>query len=247
MSAPNVNFKFDGSELNEALKKMALVSDKEPAEIVNKKSFFIFRDAAANMKAVSQEEIKTELEASSAHQLVRLKSGKYSRAKKHIATFFGGSEFPLLAAIVQARARKSGKPSPWSGVTRSEGANRMLDAMRTTYAARQKSRGYFQKGFVGLRYLFRKSWSKATGAAGSIGGVNRLANIADGVPAHSGSAKAVATFFMVSPKHDLKDALDKYASPVLQNAFDKEAGETSRAADEKQFADAIRAVGIKVT
>lgn len=245
-----VKFNFDTREFNAALSAMSNVSEELPSKIVNKKTFFIFRSAAKNMKVVEKEQIAKELGAAPAHVLVKLKNGNYSRAKSRVKNFFGeGDEkgdFNLLAAIVQSRAKKSGKPSPWAGVDRATGAQRMLEAMRVIYSSRQKARGYFQKGFVSLRYIFKKAWGKAGGDF--IGGsVNKLEKIANGSPAASRQSKAVASFWMVSPKHDIKDALDKYASPVLQRAFDEESEDTFRAAAEKEYKDALKFIGIKVS
>ena len=244
-----VQFKFDTSELNAALKKLGEVSDKLPSEIVNKKSFFIFRDAAEKMKAVEKETIQTELGASAAHVLRRLKNGKYSRAKNNVKMFFGqgsgnDADLPLAVAILQSRASK-GKPSPWKGVDRITGAQRMTEALRKFYQARQKSRGYFKKGFQQLRGIFRKSANNLSG--GGREGENGQLRISNAKPASKNTSKAIAEFWMESPKHDKKDAIDKYASPVLQAAMDKEASSTAQHADEEQFKEAIRALGIRVT
>lgn len=248
-----VSFKFDATELNQAIASLSVVSDKLPSEIVNQKSFFIFRDAAEHMQVVEKQTIAVELgaEANSYQLLTKLESGKYSRAKKNLRTFFGQGDgetgdFPLLAAIVQSRASKSGKPSPWAGVSRVVGAQRMADAMQKIYGARQKSRGYFQKGFVNLRYLFKKATRKLATPGASTAPAGRSDHIANGVPAREG-ARAVATFFVKSTNHDQEDALDKYASPVLQAAFDREASSTAERAAELEYISAIKALGIKVS
>lgn len=247
---PNaVSFKFDSSELNRELVRLSVLSDKAPADIVNRKSFFIFRDAEKNMKAVEAQTIKDELgaEAASFQLLTRLKSGRYSRSKKNLRTFFGqgagkDEDFPLLAAIIQARARKSGKPSPWKGKDRQAGAAAMQEAMQKVFSSRQSARGYFKKGFANLRYLFKRA-TKATGNTTPPEG--KSDHIANGTIARGN--RAIATFFVKSTDHDKNDALDKYASPVLQAAFDREASSTAEHVDELEFKDAIKALGIKVT
>ena len=260
-----VNFKFDASEMDAALAKLSLVSDKLPSELVNQKGWRIFQKAVWWMKAVEAETIKTELEASAATELVLVgrrgvgKGLRYSRARKNIKMFFGdysGNGFPLAAAIIQARSGKegSGKLSPWYGVSRAEGAKRMLDAMRRFYGARQKSRGYFKACFATIRDVFKSRQGSLPmsdpGSRGS-GTVSSLARdkgrISDAEPAVKGAKLAKATFWLQSPKHDIKDAMDAHASPVLQAAFDEESEVTFQHAAELEYVQAIKALGIRVS
>lgn len=255
-----VRFKFNPTELNSALKRLAVVSNKTPAELVNQKGYRIFQKAVWWMKAVEKETIEKELGAAAATQLVRTKSGRFSRAKKNVRTFFGqgaGNQenFPLAAAIIQSRSGRNCKSSPWKGVDRATGAQRMLDAMRKLYGARLKSRAYFKATFATIRDVFRNSTKKSLpfsdpNSRGS-GTKQSLARdkgrIADAKPAASRGSFAKADFWLVSPKHDKKDALDKYAAPVLQKAFDAEAGDTWKRAVEEEYKQAIKALGIKVS
>ncbi len=253
-----VQFKFDASQLQESLKRLAVVSDKLPSEIVNQKGWRIFQKSVWGMKAVSKETIQSELGASAGHVLVRLKSGKYSRAKKNVRMFFGqgagdDENLPLAVAILQSRAQR-GSPSPWKGVDRATGAQRMTEALRKFYGARQKSRAFFKATFGVIRDTFKAVSVKSSGLAGASDGIpkagsllERKGKIADAVPARQGSSKAVSTFWLQSPKHDAKDAVDQYAGPVLQKAMDDEASSTAQHAAEKEYKDAIAALGIKVT
>ncbi len=256
--AGGVSFKFDMSEMNESLRRLTVVSDKLPSELVNQKSWRIFQKATWWMKAVEKETIQQELGASAALELVKLKSGRFSRSKKNIRQFFGQGngtgDFPLLAAIIQSRAGKGGKPSPWKGVDRATGANRMLDEMRKVYGARQKSRGYFKACFATLRDVFKQASGKLPFSSASSRGSGTVASlardrgrIADGNPAAKNSSVATASFWIVSPKHDIKNALDKHAALILQRAIDEEASSTAQHAAEKEYRGAIAALGIKVT
>lgn len=251
---PQVSIKFDGREMDAALKKLALVSDKLPSELVNQKSYRIFQKSVWGMKAVEKSTIDRELGATPAQLLKKLKSGKYSRAKKNIRQFFGQGDgdsegFPLAAAIIQARAGRSGKPSPWKGVDRATGAQAMLDAVRKMYGARQKSRAYFKATFATIRDVFKRAGAKKGLNIGNenVRGANAQGRIADAQVAPKNKATATAKFWLESPKHDIKDALEKYASPVLQSAMDTEANSTAQHADEIEFKNVIKALGIRVT
>ena len=262
MSVVNIN--FDATELNQALAKMAVVGDKLPSELVNQKGQFIFSRAAKNMKSVQRETIQTELGASAAQVLVKLKSGRFSRAKKHVRTFFSAgdsdSEMPLLAAIIQARSKRSGKPSPWKGVDRATGGKMMLEAMQKVYSARQKSRAYFKRCFAVAREIYRrrpkeivkfdaaKLFSEKITEVFEVGDLmERAGKMADVTLAKKDEPRAVSTFWIKSTERDTKDALDKYAAPVLQAAVDAEAESTFEHAAEREYKDAIKAFGIKVS
>ena len=258
-----VKITFDVSELNRALAALNVVSDKLPSELVNQKGFFIFSRAAKNMKVVSKETITGELaqNATVAHDIVRLKSGKASRAKKLTKMFFGmgnivegqRESFSLMAAIVQSRATKKGK-SFFKGKSKGEGIEAFQTAMRTVFNARIKSRGYFARCFGVAREVYRRANKLKSGKVFSttdsfnVGSLmERRGKMADVTTAKEGQATALSTFWIKSTSRDTKDALDKYAAPVLQAAFDAEAEETFRHEAEEQYKAAIRALGIKVS
>ena len=253
-----VSFKFDMTEMNKALASLNTVSNKLPSELVNQKSWRIFQKATWWMPQVSAATISGELGASARLRILKsgARKGQYARSKK--ANFFGQGEgsqdsFPLLAAIVQSRST-SENPSPWKGVNRATGAKQMIDAMKKVYGARQKSRAYFKACFATIRDVFKQSRGslpfsdpKSRGA-GTVASLARdRGRIADAKPATKGTSMATATFWLISPKHDVKNALDKYAAPVLQRAVDEEASSTQQHADEEQFKEAIRVLGIRVT
>lgn len=257
---PIANIKFDSSEIDSALRNLAVVSDKKPSELVNQKSYRIFQKCVWWAKVTEKETIENELGASAALELVKLKSGRYSRAKKNVKSFFGQGDgdqddFPLAAAIIQSRAGRSGKPSPWKGVDRATGAKNMLDSMRKLYGARQKSRGYFKACFATIRDVFKAKTPKklpfsdpAGRGSGTVASLARdKGRIADATPAIDGKSIATSTFWIVSPKHDIKDAISKFVEPVLQRAMDEEADSTAEHAAEKEYEDTIRALGIKVS
>ncbi len=257
---------FDATELNQALAKLAVVSEKLPSELVNQKGQFIFGRAAKKMKVVERMTIQEELGASAAQVLVKTKSGRFSRAQKHVHMFFGTGniledkgEFSLLSAIVQSRATKDGKPSPWAGVPKEEGARLFQAAAQKIYNARQKSRGYFRRCFQIAANIYRSrpkeikfSLSKIIGQEvtevfeeGDL--MERRGKMADVKLAEKNKPAALSTFWVKSTERDQKDALDKYAAPVLQESVDAEAESTFEHEAELEYKAAIRALGIKVS
>lgn len=256
---PAVNFQFDSSELNAALRRAYLTTDKLPADLVNQKGWRIFQKATWYMPQVSAATIAGELGAGVNLRLLKSgkRKGQFARNKK--VNFFGVGEsrtegVPLLALIIQARTRKSGKRSPWYGVDRATGAQQMRDEMKKIYGARQKSRAYFKACFATIRDVFRRVSnslplsdpnSRGSGTVASL--ARDRGRLADARPAVSRAAFARADFWLVSPRHDLKDAISKHAAPVLQRAFDEEASETWNHAIQKEYIQALRAVGISAS
>ena len=249
------SLKVDQRQFDAALKRYAATTQKLPSEIVNQKGWRIGQKAVWYAPVTTAEQIKTELGMEKAMELVKLKSGRFSHAKKNLKAFFSNSpdaqDAPLLALIIQARASHGGKPSPWKGKSREEGARAMLDEMRRVYGARQKSRAYFKACFATIRDIFKNAVkrlpfsapdSRGSGTFGSLG--RDKGRIADARPA-TGAGRALATLTIISPRHDLKGAIYKHAEPALQRAFDEEGASTWQHAIENEYRQAARLLGIK--
>ena len=135
-----VTFRVRSDEFDRTLKQYAALSEKTPAEICDKKAYFILRRAIWHTHKADIDEMREKLGESKAMELHKIKSGKrFSRSKKNIKSFFGVGEgkqgVPLLAMIIQARAKHGGKASPWKGVSRAVGAAQMLEKMRQVNAS----------------------------------------------------------------------------------------------------------------
>ncbi len=111
---------------------------------------------------VAPSTVDSELNASVASLLVKIKSGKrWSRNKKNRARFFGPvgkgahPDVPLAALIINASVRSDSNynlrtgnvyqraMSPFKGKSRAAGAQAMLEAMRRMTAARRSATGFF--------------------------------------------------------------------------------------------------------
>jgi hypothetical protein len=253
--ANNYTFRVDDREFKDALRRLANVSPKSLAELCNQKAYYINRRAVWYAPAVSRETIAMEL--SQATPLKLIKSGKRFSKSKSQKSVFGAvgnmakieayKNIPLLALIIQARARK-GHPSPWKGVSRAAGAAAMLTAMQRVYGARQKSRAYFKAAFATCRDVFVQFLKKRPltdfRASVTTKSLSRdKGRIGDATPATKSNPRA--TFWIVSPRHDLKDSIDQYATPALQRAFDEEAGDTWQKAFELEYKEQCGLIGIK--
>lgn len=155
-----VAVKWDQSRLDAALKARIAVGRRTPAQVVNTAAFWIAVNTKNDMPFTTQERIDTELNV--AVPLVKMKSGRFSRDKRRVKKVFGAvgnlalnpkyAAVPLLALIIQARVGNPDAPfplaqSPWKGVSRAIGAQRMLAMMRRIFAARHSSTHFLQIGW----------------------------------------------------------------------------------------------------
>lgn len=240
---PGITLRLKPASLNAAIRKASIATGKLPAELANRAVFSIAIRARKAMPKTSPSRIAAELEESKVHELVALKSGRWSKSKKHVKSVFGGgSDAPLLALIIQSRVGKGGayglQQSPWKGVTRAEGAMLMLAKMRQVFGARKRSVGFFVNCARVVSGIF--------GNGSSPKGRGRLA---DGVKA-SGTGKASAKWWISATMPDTEgshDALRKIAEPVWQAALDAEAASITKHAMEHSYREALRLAGFRVT
>ena len=248
-------------EMDIALSRLRIFSNQLPSKLVNQAAYRVNQKAVWYVKTVSRETIATEL--NQAMPLKLIKSGKKFSRNKAAKSTFGNlgnlakeesyAGIPLLALIIQARAKK-GHPSPWKGVSRAIGAKKMLEKMQQVYGARQKSRAYFKACFATIRDAFKRAAggkipfstgiSRGSGTQKSM--ARDLGRIANVTPATSGQGKkARAIFEIISPRHDIKDAIFKYAQPALQRGFDEEAAFLLKKSFELETRQFCRDAGIK--
>jgi len=224
---------FDTREFDRALTKYADLTKKVPAEIVNRKAYFINRRAIWHTPKADRAGIIRELEGSATTNLVLIKSGKrYSRAKKNRTYVFNRTSSGAASRwerIFVGRLKKSGKAIP-SGQA-------LADAMLRGFLSRLASVAFIKSGFIPAREEF-KAWCQAHGV--SIGGKGLPPNESPGkggpkqIGRRKGGAtparfywKAKATFFnAANAKHDTKASVVKYAGPALEQGFLEETADT---------------------
>jgi hypothetical protein len=247
---PAVTFTVRDAGFNAALKRLYKASNENASDIVNRKSYRILQKAVWYSPKADAGGISRSLGEHKAMTLVKLKSGRWSRAKKNIRSFFdsdSGEGAPLLALIIQARVSKGkSSSSPWKGVPRAEGATRMLAAMQNVFGARIRSIGYFKHAFGSARDIFKRACKSSKLPPGRDAEVpsknNRLSNVA---VAAGKNSHASSKFSVSGTTHDHREALFRYGEPALQRAFNEEGADTWKRALELEYREMCRVAGIK--
>jgi hypothetical protein len=199
---------------------------------INKKAYYVARKAIWFTRKVAPETISRELEEGKASVLTKLKSGKFSKAKKNVRSFFGNtsSRAPLLALIVQSRYPNSkGERSPWFGRSRSAGAAYMLAEMRKVFGARMRSIAFIKAGWINARNVMERSF---TGSRKGLPASEKflqtyVGKLGGATPATAGLLQA-KIWNDANARRDHKAALDTYGGEGLQKAMMDEAADTVR-------------------
>lgn len=252
---PAVTVRINTREFTPTLKKYAALSKRTPAEICNRKAYMINRRFIWNVRKAQAEDIKQELGAHDAFNLVINKSGKrkgkFSMAKKHATFIFdktasgAGGRFER---IIIARLRKAGKHIPKGEA--------MAELMVKTLKARLRSIAFLASGAIPAREQF-KNWCRAHGVpigkagmppqpGSGIGGPKQVGQPKGGARPANFNWFTKATFFnAASAKHDTKGALQKYGMPAMEKAFSDETQDTLLEI-EKRLKQKARSAGIRV-
>jgi len=252
--ANGVQFRVNSTEFDAALRKYAALSRRTPAEVVNKKAYYIIRRAIwhtpkADYAKMAQEIGITGREVS--FGTTRKGKPKVRRGKALWASSASKSA-PLLALMVQARSirgKHGGKySSPWKGVSRAAGATAMYKAMKLIWGARARSIAYLKSGWL----TARDSFKRYAGGFGrglpptegrSIRRIGKPKGSAIVAIGDKWNARAVFTNEAWT-KRDHKEALYKYGEPALRRAFAEETEDTMKEVERRLRANA-QACGIK--
>lgn len=221
----------NGPELVAAMRRMSILTGTIPSAQANRACFSIAARARSRMPTTDAAEIRKELAA--------------------VVVPGGG---PTGAMIINSRVGSDGfwsrGSSPFKGVSREEGARKMLEEVRNMTRARVRSRGYFKVTAAVVMQVFKRAMgSKAPSAASEGTSVSkRIGKLADGRPA-TGRGRAIATFWVSGTRPDdkeAKSAIFKVAEPVWQEALDHERQFLVEKANELDYKQAIRLAGLKI-
>jgi len=223
-----VTFTIDRSAFTAALRKYVPLSKRTPAEVCNRKAYFISRRALWYTPKADKYKIAEELGS--------LRRGRVKLATRTRYTRYGKTyEAPFVALILNARAK------PGEGLY---GA-RMAEAIKRFLQARMRSIGFLKSGFLGAIRTLAGYVRGTSGAPPVDRSVAANRTLGSAIPAQGDSWSASATIInTASSKHDEKGALLKYAGPALQQAFDEEALSTMEEV-EKRLKKAADEAGIK--
>lgn len=206
------------------------VSSKTLQEVINTKAYYIARKALWFTPKADIGKIREVLGEAKAMNLVRLKSGRWSRNKKNTVSFFGRGgatstktgRAPYLALIVQKRRGRAGHPSPWKGLSRAAGAAAMLQVMRQVFGARLRSVAFLKAGWLPAIRELAPYAEKSAGLPPMDG--KQVGRPKGGARAAQPGFNPVAQVLNnASASRDTRAALMRYGAPALQKAFDDEA------------------------
>lgn len=226
--------KLRNNDLSNSLRMLAAKSTRTSAYLANKACMSIAIKARDMMPVVAPSKMDEELNAAVATDLVRLKSGRFSKSKKNRGFAFGPvgkgahPDVPLLALIINAQANPGSNfnkitggvfardHSPFKGLTRAAGAEAMRMTMRRVLAARHSSSAFFKACAGVVRFIFSDSIRNVP-VAGLVSEVSEGAaltgtgpisgnvnRLAGGTVATGVSDQARATFWVATTEPDTK-------------------------------------------
>jgi hypothetical protein len=238
--AEGVTVRINSTEFDRALRAYAALTKRTPAEIVNRKSYFINRRAIWNTRKANISEIKKLRERRIIGTGIR--KGKRVTIRDPLST-------TRAALIIQARLRKSGKKL----LTKDE----LPAAVKKFIGARLRSIAFLKSGFIRARDGF-KAWCQANGVSiggrglppnesERVGGPKQIGRPKGGFVAASPVWRAKATFFnAAAAKHDKSDSLSKIAGGGLAQGFADETADTISEI-ERRLRQHAHSVGIKTS
>lgn len=244
--ATTASLRLDTRQFDRVLGQYLRVSERAPAEIINRKAFFIARRAVVETPKANRAQFIKKLTAQQTvaekllGQKVRLTKTKGVLRGKMLTQKVKGA--PLAALIINARRARQGLPG-LSGAKMEEAINQLL-------AVRSKSVAFLKSGWLPAIRILEPHVGNKTGQ-GAPRMDYRTAHqigIAKGsaVPARPGWNVRATIENAASARRDKKEALIKYGQPALQRAFDFEAHSTSEEVG-RRLCEEGRRLGIRIT
>ena len=239
------------AEFTSVLKKYSLLSSRTPAEICNRKAYFISRRAIWHTHKTDYQKMANELGQilKEVKRKFRGKSGQVRLSAKGQAQFNSAGSAPLLSLMINARLGRKGQKGLYGSA--------MKEEFKTIFGARARSIAFIKSGFIEARDIFKK-WCQSNGVSiggkglppyesSGIGGPKQLGSkkLGGAIPAVSGRWIAKAIFWnSANAKRDHEEAVIKYGEPGLQKGFDEETVDTMREV-EKRLKEHAHACGIR--
>lgn len=240
MANQSLTVHLDAREFTQTLREYAKISSRTPANICNKKAYFVARRAIWYTPKADFQSVANEL----GQVLTTTKKGKLRSKWGSFVNSAISAAAPALALIINARRGKAGKPGL-------QGAQ-MMEAFRKVFGARARSIGFIKSGWIAARTMFSRY-----GASGSrnlppnegtgIGGVKQVGE------AKGGGKAATAGLWNVhaqlwntaSTTRDHKGALVMYGLPALEKAVEEENADTRRFIED-ELKKAAHSAGVRM-
>lgn len=220
-------------EFTSTLRKYALLSSRTPAEICNRKAYFINRRAIWNTRKADYAKMAKELGQilKEVKRKFRGKPGQTRLSARGQGQFNSAGDAPLLAIIINARRGKKGQKGLHGAA--------MSEAFKKVFGARARSIAFIKSGFIEARDTFKR-WCQSNGVSIGGRGLPPSESSAAGGPKQIGSKKlggaepaiigrwsARARFWnTANAKRDHKEAVITYGTPGLEKGFADETADT---------------------
>jgi len=240
--APSINLKIDDREFQQTLREYVMVSKRTIPEIVNTKAYYIVRRAIYETPKADKMVIGKSL-AGLIYAYKDTKGG--ARRMLKTVTRYGrwnqATQVPLAALLVNWKRGQMGKAGLY-------GQN-MAAAVKGFIASRQRSVAFIRSGWLPALRILAPFVKNKAGAA-PLDSETKQYGRARGraTPASEGfhvSATIVNAIGEGAKDADAKAAaLDKYAQPALQRAFDAEEA-SMRQYMEDELRKSAKFVGIR--
>jgi hypothetical protein len=246
MMAQAVTFRINSTEFDAALRKYASLTKKVPAEICNKKAYFIVRRAIWHTHKADYQKMADQLgqvlrTVQSGKRAGRLTMKRGKGASKPSPNPVNAGA-PFLALIINARRGLKGLPGLYGKA--------MAKEFKRVFGARARSIAFIKSGWIAARDMFKSLSGGSRGLPPSegqgIGGPKQIGQPKGGAsPAVANWWNARALFWnTASTKRDHVGALFTYGQPALEQAFSEETADTMREV-ERRLKQHAAACGIK--
>jgi len=258
---PKPLLRFDTSDLELAVRQLALDNGKDLAAAFNKKMGWLLRrwlwltPKADRSKMIRQLGLQMKLyqsgeKTTKTGKVIKFKGGwKIKGAAKSSSVRSkrlsnGGASIPLIIAMIS----KYKKGSPYKGKTRAQGKRAMTKAIKRKAWFRNRSIGYLKSAIVSAQKPFLRF------SSGSSGGVPAQEYDAQlkpvgrpkgfGTLATQGERVLAVAVNKATTRRQGDKGLMKYARPALQKAYADELADTEKFLNETMMKTARR-LGVK--
>ena len=258
----DVKFQIDPasvSKFNKTLSDLFYLQKRSAPNFLNKKGYSIALKARKYTPKTTATQIEAgltkDIEVSSKMQEHITSTGKISAAKKYIVKSFSQQstgEVPLMVAIIQSRSNPKSPnyrgPSPWYGVPRALGAERMNEAIRRFLGARRSSAGFYGAGWLAAIMGLRRAYKGNDLPPMSDSDAKKMKNVlrlGSFVPATETKPEVTIINDAISRFDKRGNAVVRIGEKALMKAMDEEAS-SMEAEITRRMAEDARKLGIIV-
>lgn len=226
---------WDQTQFNQILKAYMAHSSRDVVTAMNTKGFYIARAATRMTYKAGKERIETGL-GTVVTVTKTSKSGRtYNRKSLDLNMGTTHTDAPLAALIINARMGRSKKPGLYGSA--------MKAAIKKMISARKRSNAFLASGWIDAIKKLEPLADRGKKPQMAPASEMRRYGVAkgDATPAVMGPVIAVKLENKAETKRDKKDALGKYASAGLAQAFESEANSMMQYIEQKLAAAAAAA------